>query len=183
LEIVHRKEKMNNYVLFLLEAGAAQMRLARLFQSEELHRADHQSTAFATRDTSRATRTDTEQHSKLFRKNRHQRELTYAQRRAAPPSSGALPSQGCPLAALGADTARCDGSVREAATEGFTKIIDITAGQLTNIRPDTARKRALVVMSTMIGALTMSRVVDDPGLSDTILRQAARHIKDFLAGN
>jgi hypothetical protein len=30
LEIVHRKEKMNNYVSFLLEAGAAEMRLARL---------------------------------------------------------------------------------------------------------------------------------------------------------
>jgi TetR/AcrR family transcriptional regulator, transcriptional repressor for nem operon len=92
------------------------------------------------------------------------------------------PSQGCPLAALGAETARCDRSVRDAATEGFTKLIDILAGQLTNIRPDRARKRALVVMSTMIGALTMSRVVDDPGLSDTILRQAERHIRDFLAG-
>ena len=92
------------------------------------------------------------------------------------------PSQGCPLAALGAETARCDASVRDAATEGFTKLIDIIAGQLTNIRPDTARKRALVVMSTMIGALTMARVVDDPGFSDTILRQAERHIRDFLAG-
>jgi TetR/AcrR family transcriptional regulator, transcriptional repressor for nem operon len=92
------------------------------------------------------------------------------------------PSQGCPLAALGAETARCEGSVRDAATEGFTKLIDIITGQLTNIRPDTARKRALVVMSTMIGALTMSRIVDDPGLSDTILRQAERHIRDFLAG-
>jgi len=37
-------------------------------------------------------------------------------------------------------------------------------------------------VSTMIGALTMSRIVDDPGLSDTILRQAERHIRDFLAG-
>jgi hypothetical protein len=77
---------MNNYVSFLLEAGAAEMRLARLFQSEELHPADHRWTAFARRDTSRATRTDTEQHSKLFRENRHQHELTYAQRRAAPPT-------------------------------------------------------------------------------------------------
>jgi hypothetical protein len=34
LEIVHRKEKMNNYVSFLLEAGAAEMRLARLFNQK-----------------------------------------------------------------------------------------------------------------------------------------------------
>ena len=87
-----------------------------------------------------------------------------------------------PTGPLGAETARCDGSVRDAATEGFTRLIDVIAGQLTNIRPDTAKKRALVVVSTMIGALTMSRVVDDPGLSDTILRQAERHIRDFLAG-
>src|ERR1700737_2406946 len=79
----NQKKSINKIVL---PGGAAEMRLARLFQSEELHPADHRSTTFATRDTSRATRTDTEQHSKLFRENRHQHELTYAQRRAAPPT-------------------------------------------------------------------------------------------------
>ena len=79
----NQKKSINKIVL---PGGAAEMRLARLFQSEELHPADHRSTAFATRDTSRATRTDTEQHSELFRENRHQHELTYAQRRAAPPT-------------------------------------------------------------------------------------------------
>jgi hypothetical protein len=60
----NQKKSINKIVL---PGGAAEMRLAGLFQSEELHPADHRSTAFATRDTSRATRTDTEQHSKLFR--------------------------------------------------------------------------------------------------------------------
>src|SRR5258708_20062398 len=85
------------------------------------------------------------------------------------------PSQGCPLAALGAETARCDASVRDAATEGFTKLIDIIAGQLTNIRPDTARKRALVVMSTMIAPLTISPVLDNPALPATTLPQPRQH--------
>jgi hypothetical protein len=79
----NQKKSINKIVL---PGGAAEMRLARLFQSEELHPAAHRSTAFATRDTSRATRTDTEQHSKLFREHRHQHELTYAQRRAAAPT-------------------------------------------------------------------------------------------------
>ncbi len=58
------KEKMSNHVSFLLEAEAAKRRLAQLFQSEQLGRANHRSTAIVTRDSSRAARTDTKQNSK-----------------------------------------------------------------------------------------------------------------------
>ena len=43
-------------------------------------------------------------------------------------------------------------------------------------RPDVARRRALVVAATMIGALTMSRIVMDSELSAGILREAEKQL-------
>ncbi len=67
---------MNNYISFLLEAEAAKRRLAQLFQSERLGRANHRSTAIVTRDSSRAVRTDTKQNSKMSQENRRERTRT-----------------------------------------------------------------------------------------------------------
>jgi Flp pilus assembly protein TadB len=70
------KEKMSNHVSFLLEAEAAKRRLAQLFQSEQLGRANHRSTAIVARDSSRAARTDTKQNSKMSQENRRERTRT-----------------------------------------------------------------------------------------------------------
>jgi TetR/AcrR family transcriptional repressor of nem operon len=86
------------------------------------------------------------------------------------------PSGGCPLAALGSEIARCDEKTRAAATEGFVRLVDIIAAQFGKIPPDVARRRALVAVSTMIGAMTMSRIVIDPELSAEILQVAERHL-------
>jgi Flp pilus assembly protein TadB len=67
---------MNNHISFLLEAEAAKRRLAQLFQSEQLGRANHRSTAIVTRDSSRAARTDTKQNSKMSQENRRERTRT-----------------------------------------------------------------------------------------------------------
>ncbi len=67
------KEKMSNHISFLLEAEAAKRRLAQLFQSEELDRATHQSTAIVTRDSSGAARRDSKQNSKMSQENRGER--------------------------------------------------------------------------------------------------------------
>jgi TetR/AcrR family transcriptional repressor of nem operon len=52
------------------------------------------------------------------------------------------------------------------------------AGQFGNIPPAAARRRALVAVSTMIGALTMSRIVTDPKLSAEILKEAEQSLAD-----
>jgi hypothetical protein len=67
---------MNNYISFLLEAEAAKRKLAQLFQSEQLGRANHRSTPIVTRDSSRAARTDTKQISKMSQENRRERTRT-----------------------------------------------------------------------------------------------------------
>jgi hypothetical protein len=78
---------MNNPISFLLEAEAAKRRLAQLFQSEQLGRANHRSTAIVTRDSSRAGRTDTKQNSKLSQETRREHGLTRECTRTAIPTS------------------------------------------------------------------------------------------------
>ena len=81
------------------------------------------------------------------------------------------PASGCPLAALGSELARSDKRAREAATAGFVRLVDILSGKAGTAD---ARQRALVAAATMIGAVTMSRVVTDPGLSAEILSAAEK---------
>jgi TetR/AcrR family transcriptional regulator, transcriptional repressor for nem operon len=85
-------------------------------------------------------------------------------------------SGGCPFAALGSEMARGSDAVREATTTGFLKMVDVIAGQLDGKSPAAARKQALLMLSTMIGAVTMARMVTDPDLSASILRQARKHL-------
>jgi TetR/AcrR family transcriptional repressor of nem operon len=62
------------------------------------------------------------------------------------------------------------------ATDGLLKLVEIMAAQFGKVPPNVARRRALVAVSTMIGALTMSRVVTDPKLSAEILKVAKQSL-------
>jgi TetR/AcrR family transcriptional regulator, transcriptional repressor for nem operon len=86
------------------------------------------------------------------------------------------PATGCPLSAIGSELARSDEKTRAAATAGFLELVDIMAGQFGKLPPATARRRALVAASTMVGALTMSRIVTDPELSAEILNEAKKSL-------
>ena len=86
------------------------------------------------------------------------------------------PADGCPIAALGSEMARGDERTRAAATQALLKFVEVIASQFDKTRPDVARRRALVVVATMIGALTMSRIVMDSELSAGILREAKKAI-------
>jgi TetR/AcrR family transcriptional repressor of nem operon len=86
------------------------------------------------------------------------------------------PFEGCPLAAIGSELARSDDKTRDVATDGFLKLVDIMESQFGKIPRDIARQRALVAVSTMIGALTLSRIVTDPELSAEILKAAEKSL-------
>jgi TetR/AcrR family transcriptional repressor of nem operon len=83
---------------------------------------------------------------------------------------------GCPFAALGSEIARSGKNTRTAATDGLSKLVDAIARQFSELRPDVAKRRALVTLSTMVGALTLARMVNDTSLSTAILRESARHV-------
>lgn len=83
------------------------------------------------------------------------------------------PGRGCLFAALGSDVARQPRSVRRAFTEGFRQRIDAVQRLMAGRSAAARRQKALAVMAGLVGALILARAVDDPELSDDILRAAA----------
>lgn len=83
---------------------------------------------------------------------------------------------GCPLAALGSETSRQAPEVRRVATRHIKEMIDLVARQSPEWGQPSAHERALVTLSTMVGALLLARAVDDPGLSDGLREAALKHL-------
>jgi TetR/AcrR family transcriptional repressor of nem operon len=86
------------------------------------------------------------------------------------------PADGCPISAMGSELGRSDEKTRAVATDGVLKLVDIMARQFGELSPHEARRRALVAVSTMIGAVTVSRMVTDPELSAEILEEAEKSL-------
>lgn len=84
------------------------------------------------------------------------------------------PTPNCPFAAVGSEMARCGKETKAAATEVLEKLFVTLAGD----EPDRDRARgdAIVALSTMIGAMTLARVVSDSALSAEILACARKHL-------
>jgi len=82
-------------------------------------------------------------------------------------------ANGCLVAALGSDIARQPRSVRRAFTEGFRSTIDKLHNLMPGRSASARRERALTTMAGLVGALILSRAVDDPKLSDEILDAAS----------
>jgi TetR/AcrR family transcriptional repressor of nem operon len=83
---------------------------------------------------------------------------------------------GCAIAALGSEMPRQAPEVRRAATHRIKEMIDVVARQLPDWGQPGAHENALVIAATMVGALVMARAVDDPKLSDALLKAALRHL-------
>lgn len=83
---------------------------------------------------------------------------------------------GCPLAALGSETARQAPEVRRVVTRHIKEMIDLVARQSPDWGRPGAHERALVTLSTMVGTLLLARAVDDPGLSDSLRGAALKHL-------
>lgn len=83
---------------------------------------------------------------------------------------------GCPLAALGSETPRQAPEVRRVATRHIKEMVDLIARQSPDWGQPSAHDRALVTLATMLGALLLARVVDEPALSDGLLEAALKHL-------
>jgi len=82
--------------------------------------------------------------------------------------------RGCTLAALGSETARQSPEIRRVATRRVRELADLIERQMAGWGKTARHEDALGVMSTMVGALLISRVVDDPQLSKEIRASAKR---------
>lgn len=83
---------------------------------------------------------------------------------------------GCPLAALGSETSRQAPEVRRVVTRHIKATIDLLARQSPDWGQQSAHERALVALSTMVGAVMLARAVDEPGLSDSLREAALKHL-------
>jgi TetR/AcrR family transcriptional repressor of nem operon len=86
------------------------------------------------------------------------------------------PGTGCLLSALGSDAARQSRAVRRAFTDGFRARIDGWLPLVPGRSQAARRKKALATMASLVGALTLSRAIDDPALSDEILEATATEL-------
>lgn len=83
---------------------------------------------------------------------------------------------GCPVVALGSEMPRQAPDVRRAATGRIKEMIDVVARQSPDWGQPRAHERALATVATMVGALLLARAVDDPRLSDALLKAALKHL-------
>ena len=86
------------------------------------------------------------------------------------------PGTGCLIAALGSDAARQPRAVRRALTDGFRVRLDAWLKLVPGRSPAARREKALATMASLVGALILSRAVDDPALSDEILEATATEL-------
>ena len=83
---------------------------------------------------------------------------------------------GCAVAALGSEMPRQSPKVRRAATRRIKEMIDLIARQSPDWGKTGSHERAMVTVSTALGALVLARAVDDPKLSDALRESALNHL-------
>ncbi|WP_070106155.1 TetR/AcrR family transcriptional regulator [Burkholderia plantarii] len=77
----------------------------------------------------------------------------------------------CPLIGMGSELARADPGTRRAATRGYLELIGSMAA-----RDMSSQGAAIFAFSAIVGAVTISRIVDDPQLARRILDETKRHL-------
>ncbi len=87
------------------------------------------------------------------------------------------PGSGCVASALAVDASRQGPQVRAALTAGVREHLDVIAKLSPGKSAPVRREKALVTYAAMIGALVMSRAVDDAELSEEFLNA----VKDSMS--
>jgi TetR/AcrR family transcriptional repressor of nem operon len=80
------------------------------------------------------------------------------------------PGHGCAIAALGGDVGREGPAVRREYTKGLRSLLDLLASVSSGATRAARRRRAIATYASLVGALVLARAVEDPALSDDILR-------------
>jgi TetR/AcrR family transcriptional regulator, transcriptional repressor for nem operon len=81
--------------------------------------------------------------------------------------------RGCPMAAIGSEIARQGPHVRRAFTDELRPFLDYLSRSIHGNSTSLRRQKALATYAGLVGALIVSRAVDDPDLSNEILSAVA----------
>jgi TetR/AcrR family transcriptional repressor of nem operon len=90
---------------------------------------------------------------------------------------------GCPIVALGSDAARQGSHVKASFEAGIKAYLDVLGRLIAEIdgKGPKSKRKAMAVLSTMVGALTLSRAVNDPDLARTFLDAAVKQVREAVA--
>ncbi len=88
---------------------------------------------------------------------------------------------GCPIVALGSDAARQGSDVRASFEAGVVAYLDVLSRMVAEADGKPSKGKAMAILSTMVGALMLSRVVNDPNLAQAILDAAIHQVRDAAA--
>lgn len=91
------------------------------------------------------------------------------------------PGEGCPLVALAADAARHGPALRATFESGIITLLRVLDEVVNPADGADARQASLAVLSTMVGALLLSRVVKDEAQSRDFLTAATNDIRNRRA--
>jgi TetR/AcrR family transcriptional repressor of nem operon len=89
---------------------------------------------------------------------------------------------GCPVVALGADAARQGADVRAAFEAGIRKYLEMLEAWVGESDGEDSTDKAMAVLSTMVGAMVLSRAVNNKRLSKRFLQAAAKSVMGLSAG-
>lgn len=88
---------------------------------------------------------------------------------------------GCPIVALGSDAARQGDDVKASFEAGIKEHLEILGRLIGETDGKESSGRAMAVLSTMVGAVMLSRVVNDPDLAQAFLNSAREQVREAIA--
>lgn len=88
---------------------------------------------------------------------------------------------GCPVAALGSDAARQSPDVKASFEAGIREYLEMVDGWVGAADGEEPGAKAMAILSTMVGALLLSRAVNDPDLAQGFLNAAAGQVRKAVA--
>jgi len=83
---------------------------------------------------------------------------------------------GCPVVALGSDAARQGADVKASFEAGIKKYLELLASWLGEPDGEEPSGKAMAILATMVGAVVLSRAVNDERLSKRLLQAAAESV-------
>ena len=83
---------------------------------------------------------------------------------------------GCPIVALGSDAARQSSEVKASFETGIREYLKMLGGWLGEVDGEEPSGKAMAILSTMVGAVVLSRAINDERLSKQFLQAAARGV-------
>lgn len=92
-------------------------------------------------------------------------------------------AEGCPLVALGSDAARQSEEVRRPFEDGIRAHFEVLDELMEDRKDSDPSVKSMAILSLMIGAVTLSRIIEDEHLSQGILDAAAGEVRRIAQGD